>query len=265
MGCMIQGGDRGFLFRSLGTALLVMSAWRLAGAGGVLAGGDQLLANRQEMISLAPWILLGLFFLRGPLPAKKSAPRVVGFQFLNLGFLLAAVLYGLAAVPVKTSPLPGEEKEPVTVESEWLVRDRIREINLKMEEIERESGEAAPARETAAEQRREESRRQQLAEQMEKLRLERGRLTEELSRRGKAFEERKEQEREEYRARLARAQAGAGVVAAILVLMGLHGLAAGFLFRDGGPVPGGFPVVSVGSGKIEKSVPGALRPKRSLN
>jgi len=146
---MIQGGDRGFLFRSLGTALLVMSAWRLAGAGGVLAGGDQLLANRQEMISLAPWILLGLFFLRGPLPAKKSAPRVVGFQFLNLGFLLAAVLYGLAAVPVKTSPLPGEEKEPVTVESEWLVRDRIREINLKMEEIERESGEAAPARETA--------------------------------------------------------------------------------------------------------------------
>jgi hypothetical protein len=100
---------------------------------------------------------------------------------------------------------------------------------------------------------------------METLRTERSRLAEELNRRGKVSEEKQEREREQRKKRLARAQAGAGGAALIFVLMGIHGLVAGFLFRGGGPAPGGFPVVSSSSGKVESSVPGALRPKRSLN
>jgi len=261
---MGEGGDRGFLFRALGLALLAMVVWRLAGAGGILAGGDKVLANREAMASLAPWVLLGLFFLRGPLPARKSAARVVGFQFLNLGFLAAAALYGLAAVPLP-APAPAAAKERASSESDWLAQDRLREINERMEELERESAEAPPATENAAEARRLENKRQQQIERMEQLRGERSRLSEELNRRGKVFEEKLEKEREEQKARLARAQAGAGGAAAIFILMGIHGLLAGFLFRGGGPAPGGFPVVSSSSGKVESSVPGALRPKRSLN
>jgi hypothetical protein len=119
--------------------------------------------------------------------------------------------------------------------------------------------------ENPGENRRQEARRQQQIEAMEKLRTERSRLAEELSRRGKVFEEKQEQEREERKKRLVRAQAGAGGAALIFVLMGIHGLVAGFFFRGGGPTPGGFPVVSSSSGKVESSVPGALRPKRSLN
>ena len=263
---MGEGGDRGFLFRALGLALLAMVLWRLAGAGGILAGGDQVLVNREAMASLAPWVLLGLFFLRGPLPARKSAVRVVAFQFLNLGFLAAAAVYGLAAVP-----LPGSAsavaKEPAPSESDWLARDRLREINARMESLERESAEAPATADNAnaAESRRLETKRQQQIELMEQLRGERSRLSEELNRRGKVMEEKLEKEREGQKARLARAQAGAGGAAVIFVLMGIHGLLAGFLFRAGGPSPGGFPVVSSSSGKVESSVPGALRPKRSLN
>jgi hypothetical protein len=261
---MGEGGDRGFLFRALGLALLAMVVWRLAGAGGILAGGDQVLDNREAMASLAPWVLLGLFFLRGPLPARKSAVRVVGFQFLNMGFLAGAAVYALAAVPLEL-PAPAEGKEDAPSESDWVVRDRLREINTRMEELERESAEVSPSTENPGENRRQEARRQQQIEAMEKLRTERSRLTEELSRRGKVFEEKQEQEREERKKRLVRAQAGAGGAALIFVLMGIHGLVAGFFFRGGGPTPGGFPVVSSSSGKVESSVPGALRPKRSLN
>jgi len=207
---------------------------------------------------------LSLFFLRGPLPARKSAARVVGFQFLNLGFLAAAAIYGLAAVPLEP-PGPAEGREHVSAESDWLARDRLREINLQMEELEKASAEAPPSTESPAEARRQETRRQQQVEQMEKLRTERARLTEELSRRGKASEEKQEREKEELRKRLVRAQTGAGGAALVFILMGVHGLVAGFLFRGGGPSPGGFPVVSSSSGKVETSVPGALRPKRSLN
>lgn len=261
---MVQGGDRGFLFRALGLALLGMVLWRLAGSGGLLAGGDQILANREAMVGLAPWVLLGLFFLRGPLPARKSAARVVGFQFLNLGFLAGAIFYGLAAVPLEL-PVPAEGKEHGHTESDWLARDRLREISLQMEELEKASGEAAPSTENPAEARRQEARRQQQVEQMEKFRVERTRLTEELSRRGKASEEKQEKEKAELKKRLVRAQTGAGGAALIFILMAVHGLVAGFLFRGGGPSPGGFPVVSSSSGKVETSVPGALRPKRSLN
>ena len=261
---MGEGGDRGFLFRALGLALLAMVVWRLAGAGGILAGGDQVLDNREAMASLAPWVLLGLFFLRGPLPARKSAVRVVGFQFLNMGFLAGAAVYALAAVPLEL-PAPAEGKEDAPSESDWVVRDRLREINTRMEELERESSEVSSPMENPGENRRQEARRQQQIEAMEKLRTERSRLTEELSRRGKVFEEKQEQEREERKKRLVRAQAGAGGAALIFVLMGIHGLVAGFFFRGGGPTPGGFPVVSSSSGKVESSVPGALRPKRSLN
>jgi len=261
---MGEGGDRGFLFRALGLALLAMVVWRLAGAGGILAGGGQVLANREAMASLAPWVLLGLFFLRGPLPARKSAVRVVGFQFLNLGFLAGAAVYALAAVPLEL-PAPTEAKEAATAEADWGVRDRLREINAQMEELERESAEVPPSTENPGESRRQEARRQEQIELMERLRTERSRLAEELNRRGKVFEEKQEREREERKTRLARAQAGAGGAALIFVLMGIHGLVAGFLFRGGGPTPGGFPVVSSSSGKVESSVPGALRPKRSLN
>ena len=261
---MGEGGDRGFLFRALGLALLAMVLWRLAGSGGVLAGGGQILDNREAMAGLAPWVLLGLFFLRGPLPARKSAVRVVGFQFLNLGFLAGAAVYALAAVPLEL-PAPEEGKEHAPSESDWVVRDRLREINLQMEELEKESGEASPNSENPSENRRQEARRQQQIEAMEKLRTERTRLADELNRRGKVFEEKQERERENRKKRLVRAQTGAGGAALIFVLMGIHGLVAGFLFRGGGPSPGGFPVVSSSSGKVETSVPGALRPKRSLN
>ena len=261
---MGEAGDRGFLFRALGLALLAMVVWRLAGAGGVLAGGDQVLANREAMASLAPWVLLGLFFFRGPLPARKSAVRVVGFQFLNLGFLAGAAVYALAAVPLEL-PAPADGKEDAPSESDWVVRDRLREINTRMEELERESAEIPAPTENSGENRRQEARRQQQIEAMEKLRTERSRLAEELNRRGKVFEEKQEREREDRKKRLARAQAGAGGAALIFVLMGIHGLVAGFFFRVGGPAPGGFPVVSSASGKVESSVPGALRPKRSLN
>ena len=261
---MGEGGDRGFLFRALGLALLAMVVWRLAGAGGILAGGDEVLTNREAMASMAPWVLLALFFLRGPLPARKSAVRVVGFQFLNLGFLAGAAVYALAAVPLEL-PAPAEAKEAAPAEADWGVRDRLREINTRMEELERESAEVPPSTENPGENRRQEARRQQQIEAMEKLRTERGRLAEELNRRGKVFEEKQEREREERKKRLARAQTGAGGAALIFVLMGMHGLVAGFLFRGGGPSPGGFPVVSSSSGKVESSIPGALRPKRSLN
>lgn len=97
---MNDGGDRGFLFRTAGLGLLVLALWRLGEAGGILAAKEQLLDNREAMVQLAPLFLLGLFFLRGPLPARKSVARVAGFQFLNLGFLVAAGVYGLAAVPL---------------------------------------------------------------------------------------------------------------------------------------------------------------------
>ena len=261
---MGDGGDRGFLFRALGLSLLAMVFWRLAGAGGILAGGGEILANREAMAGLAPWVLLGLFFLRGPLPARKSAARVVGFQFLNLGFLAGAAVYGLAAVPLEL-PAPAEGKEHAPSEADWVVRDRLRDINTQMEELEKESAEAAAASDNGGENRRQEARRQQQIEAMEKLRSERSRLAEELSRRGKVFEEKQEREREDRKKRLARAQTGAGGAALIFILMGIHGMVAGFLFRGGGPSPGGFPVVSSSSGKVESSVPGALRPKRSLN
>jgi hypothetical protein len=198
------------------------------------------------------------------LPARKSAVRVVGFQFLNLGFLAGAAVYALAAVPLEL-PAPAEGKEVAPSESDWVVRDRLREINTRMEELERESAEVSPSTENPGENRRQEARRQQQIEAMETLRTERSRLAEELNRRGKVFEEKQEREREQRKKRLARAQAGAGGAALIFVLMGIHGLVAGFLFRGGGPAPGGFPVVSSSSGKVESSVPGALRPKRSLN
>ena len=261
---MGEGGDRGFLFRALGLALLAMVVGRLAGAGGILAGGEEILANREAMAGLAPWVLLGLFFLRGPLPARKSAVRVVGFQFLNLGFVAAAAVYGLAAVPLELPP-PKENPSHGPAEADWPVRDRLREIGQQMEELEKESGQPAAATESAAETRRQEARRQEQTERMEKLRAERSRLADELNRRGKVYEEKQERDRGERNQRLARAQTGAGGAALVLILMGLHGLIAGFLFRGGGPTPGGFPVVSSSMGKVETSVPGALRPKRSLN
>ena len=60
-GGMDEGGDRGFLFRTTGLALLALAGWRLGEVGGLLAAKDQLLANREGMTQLAPLVLLGLF------------------------------------------------------------------------------------------------------------------------------------------------------------------------------------------------------------
>jgi hypothetical protein len=261
---MGEGGDRGFLFRALGLALLAMVGWRLGAAGGILAGGEEVLVNREAMAAMAPWVLLGLFFLRGPLPARKSAVRVVGFQFLNLGFLAGAAVYALAAVPLDLPASPNGAGETPS-EADWALRDRLRGINARMEELEKESAELPSPTESPAESRRQEARRQEQIAEMEKLGRERSRLADELNRRGKVFEEQQEREREDRKKRLGRAQAGAGGAALLFVLMGLHGLVAGFFFRGGGPTPGGFPVVSSSAGKVESSVPGALRPKRNLN
>lgn len=261
---MGEGGDRGFLGRALGLALLAMMFWRFGGVGGILAGGDAILANREAMAASAPWVLLGLFFLRGPLPARKSAARVVGFQFLNLGFLAGAAVYALAAVPLDL-PAPKQVPPETATESDWLARNRVREINAAMEQLEKDSGNFVSPQENQGETRRQEAKRQQQIEQMELLRGERSRLAEELNRRGKVLEEKQEKNREEQKTRLARAQVGSGGAALIFILMGIHGLVAGFFYRGGGPIPGGFPVVSASGGKVETSVPGALRPKRSLN
>ena len=124
-GGMVEGGDRGFLFRTTGLALLALAGWRLGEVGGLLAAKDQLLANREGMTQLAPLVLLGLFFLRGPLPARKSIARVAGFQFLNLGFLVAAAVYGLASVPLGKE-FAIEKGSELVGEKDWSMRDRLR-------------------------------------------------------------------------------------------------------------------------------------------
>jgi hypothetical protein len=45
----------------------------------------------------------------------------------------------------------------------------------------------------------------------------------------------------------------------------MHGLVAGFISSGGAGSTGGFPVVSASGGKVENSIPGALRPKRPAN
>ncbi|MCX6936140.1 MAG: hypothetical protein NTZ01_08155 [Verrucomicrobia bacterium] len=261
---MIEGGDRGFLFRMTGLALLVMVGWKLGEAGGLLAAKDQLLANREAMTQMAPLVLLGLFFLRGPLPARKSIARVAGFQFLNLGFLVAAVVYGLAAVPLGVE-FQVEKPVAISGETDWAVRDRLREVEMRMAQLEKESAAATELPEWVSDSRRREAdnRKQERLRQMEDSREERNRLTEEVHRRGKVLEDEKGKEKSALQGRLERAQQGSGWAAVIYVLLGLHGLFAGFLGR-GGVATGGFPVVSTSGGKIENSIPGALRPKRSV-
>ena len=264
-GGMVEGGDRGFLFRTTGLALLALAGWRLGEVGGLLAAKDQLLANREAMTQLAPLVLLGLFFLRGPLPARKSIVRVAGFQLLNLGFLVAAAVYGLASVPLgkefameKGSELEGEKV--------WAVRDRLRGVEGRMAQIEREMAGNSEISEGMTDSRRREveNKKQERVRQLGECRDERNHLMEEIERREKAWEEEKGREQSAMQARLGQAQRGSSLAALIFVLLGLHGLFVGFLGR-GGAGMGGFPVVSTSVGKVENSVPGALRPKRSVN
>ncbi len=263
IGGMAEGGDRGFLFRVAGLGLLVMGLWKIGEVGGVLGAGDQLLPNREAMAQWAPLVLLGMFFLRGPLPARKSVARVAGFQFLNLGFLALAAVYGLAAVPLRVDFSAGKTGE-ITGEVEWGVRDRLKEVEAKMSQIDRESAEAGMATEGWTESRKKEmeNRKQERLQQMEQYRLERSRLMEEMDRRAKALAERSEREKGFLRGRMEKAQTFCGLSALILVLVGIHGLVAAFLFTGGASSTGGFPVVSSSGGKVENSIPGALRPKR---
>ncbi|NBS07128.1 MAG: hypothetical protein EBS69_06985 [Verrucomicrobia bacterium] len=242
-----------------------MALGRLGEAGGILAARDQLVENREAMAQLAPLFLLALFFLRGPLPARKSVARVAGFQLLNLGFLVAAGVYGLAAVPLGVE-LPKKGSEEVPGETSWAVRDRLKDVEGKMAQLDRESAQGAELPEGANEVRRREfeAKKQDRLRQMEEWRVERAQLAGELERRVKAWEEERGKEKEAMAMRLKRAQQGTGGAAVIYVLLGLHGLVAGFIGR-GGAVTGGFPVVSSSVGKVENSVPGALRPKRSVN
>jgi len=262
---MVEGGDRGFLFRTTGLALLALVAWRLGEVGGLLAAKDQLLANREGMTQMAPLILLGLFFLRGPLPARKSIARVAGFQFLNLGFLVAAAVYGLASVPLGKEFAMEKGSEPMG-EKDWAVRDRLRGVEGRMAQIEREMAGNSEISEGMTDSRRREleNKKQDRIRQLGECREERSQLMEEMERRGKAWEEEIGKEQSALQARLGQAQRGSSLAGLIFVLLGLHGLFVGFLGR-GGAGMGGFPVVSTSVGKVENSVPGALRPKRSVN
>ena len=262
---MSEAGDRGFLFRTSGLALLILAVWQLGEAGGVLAAKDQLLANREAMVKLAPLFLLGLFFLRGPLPMRRSVARVAGFQFLNLGFLVAAAIYGLAAVPLGVE-FPVEGQGEGMGETSWALRDRLQDVEGKMAQLDRESAQSGELSEGATDSRRRdvENKKQERLRQMEEWRVERGKLMAELDRRLKVVEEQKGKERSVMAERLTRAQRGSGGVAVLFVFLGLHGLFVGFIGR-GGPSAGGFPVVSNSVGKVENSVPGALRPKRSVS
>lgn len=260
----MEGGDRGFLFRVAGLGLLVMAVWKIGEVGGILGAGEQLLSNREAMAQWAPLFLLGMFFLRGPLPARKSAVRVAGFQFLNLGFLVLAAIYGLAAVPLGVD-FQGVRTSESIGEADWGVRDRLKEVETRMSQIDRESAEMGVASEgwSEAKKREMENRKQDRLQQMELFRQERSRLLEELDRRSKALEEKREREKGSMRGRLKQAQTFCGLASAILVLVGLQGLLAGFLSSGGrGGTSGGFPVVSASGGKVENSIPGALRPKR---
>ena len=109
-----------------------------------------------------------------------------------------------------------------------------------------------------------ENRRQERTQQMEQYRLERARLMEELDHRTQAVAEKGEKERGLLRMRLQKAQTSCGLASVILVLLGIHGLVAGFVGSGGGST-GGFPVVPTSGGKVENSIPGALRPKRPAN
>ena len=259
---MSEGGDRGFLFRAAGLGLLLMSLWKIGEVGGVLGAGDQLLSNRETMALWAPLVLLGMFFLRGPLPARKSVARVAGFQFLNLGFLVLAAVYGLAAVPLGVDFAGGKTADGLG-EADWGLRDRLKEVEVRMSQIDRDSAEAGMASEGVESRKKEmENRKQERMQQMEQCRQERSRLVEELDRRGKALAEKNEKEKGFLRMRMQKAQAFCGLSSAILVLLGVQGLVAGFLSSGGASSVGGFPVVSVSGGKVENSIPGALRPKR---
>ena len=264
---MVEGGDRGFLFRVAGLGLLLMAVWKMGEAGGILGAGEQLLPNREAMAQWAPWILLGMFFLRGPLPARKSVARVAGFQFLNLGFLAWAALYALAAVPLGLD-FPNAKSGEALVESDWGIKERLKDVEARMSQIDRESAEAANSSEglSDSKKREQEARKQERLQQMEQCRLERERYQGELDRRAKAWAEKSEREKGSLRGRMQKAQLYCGLTAGILVFLGLHGLLAGFLSTGGVTISGGgFPVVSASGGKVENSIPGALRPKRPAN
>ncbi|NCY20437.1 hypothetical protein EBX31_00585 [bacterium] len=263
IGVMVQGGDRGFLFRVAGLGILIMAGWKILEAGGVLGAGEQLLPNREIMAQWAPMVLVGMFFLRGPMPARKSVARVAGFQFLNLGFLALATLYGLAAVPLGVD-FSGVQPIESFGEADWGVRDRLKEVENRMSQIDRESAEGPVNTDgwSESKKREMENRKQERMQQMEQCRQERSRLMEELDRRAKAWAERSEREKGSLRSRLQKAQTFCGLSSAILLLLGIHGLVAGFLSSGSAISSGGFPVVSASGGKVENSIPGALRPKR---
>lgn len=264
---MVDGGDRGFLFRAAGLGLLGMAVWRIGEVGGMLGAGEQLLPNREAMAQWAPLVLLGMFFLRGPLPARKSVARVAGFQFLNLGFLAWAAIYALAAVPLGVDFSNAKTGEN-PMEADWGVKDRLKEVEARMSQIDRESADMSLSSENMSDSKRKEmdARKQERLQQMEQYRLERERLKEELDRRAKLWVEKSEKEKGSLRGRMQKAQLFCGLTAGILLILGLHGLLAGFVSTGGAAASGGgFPVVSASGGKVENSIPGALRPKRPAN
>ena len=230
---MSEAGDRGFLFRTSGLALLILAVWQLGEAGGVLAAKEQLLANREAMVKLAPLFLLGLFFLRGPLPMRRSVARVAGFQFLNLGFLVAAAIYGLAAVPLGVE-FPIEGQGEGVAETSWALRDRLQDVEGKMAQLDRETAQVGELPEGATDSKRRDVGKQKTGKIAADGRVAGG--AGEIN--GGARSPSKscggaegKAERSVMAERLARAQRGSGGVAVLFVFLGLHGLFVGFIGR----------------------------------
>ena len=146
------------------------------------------------------------------------------------------------------------------------MRDRLRGVEERIAQIEREMAGSSEISEGMTDSRRREleNKKQERTRHLAECREERSQLIEEIERREKAWEEEKGKEQSALQARLGQAQRGSSLAALIFVFLGLHGLFVGFIGR-GGAGMGGFPVVSTSVGKVENSVPGALRPKRSVN
>lgn len=149
---MSEAGDRGFLFRTSGLALLILAVWQLGEAGGVLAAKGQLLANREAMVKLAPLFLLGLFSTR---TASYEAKCGTGRWF---SISESWIFSGGSNLRVGSSTSRGGVSSRRTGESvgetSWALRDRLQDVEGKMAQLDRDSAQGGELSEGAADSRR---------------------------------------------------------------------------------------------------------------